>query len=264
VLLLDNLTGTFHSPELAALVTNTDICGRAPYGHGEETRPNNITYILTANSASVDNDLASRAYYLFVKRGNVSPTWKEGLMDYIRVHRLQIFAELLDILNNHRPFTIPIRTRFPEFETRILQPMTSGPEEMTRVLDVMTASREESNSEEEMGQQVEEVLRDRIISAGVSDPYNRRVFIQSSIVEAWLKSEIEGVQPGAVVQTIRNLAKNGLLDIINPRTKRYPVGKNPKSGIMWEPKQFHDEPTFAKTAATMLTGNPGKPKVSVA
>jgi 5S rRNA maturation endonuclease (ribonuclease M5) len=263
VLLLDNLTGTFHSPELASLVTNTDICGRAPYGHGEETRPNNITYILTANSASVDNDLASRAYYLFVKRGNVSPTWKEGLMDYARVHRMQIFAELLDILNSHRPFDIPIRTRFPEFETRILQPMTSGPDEMNRVLDVMTASREESNSEEEMGQQVEEVLRDRIIQAGVSAPYNSRIFIQSSIVEAWLKSELEGVQAGAVVQTIRNLAKNGLLDIINARTKRYPSHGNQKSGIMWEPKHVRDELSFARSATTMITGNPVKPKLSL-
>lgn len=262
VFLLDNVTGSFASPELATLVTCTDITGRAPYGRGEDTRPNNLTYIVTANSATVDNDLAVRSYHIFVKRGNISPIWKQSLMDYIRIHRLQIFADILDRLNTHRQFNIPVRTRFPEFEAMILQAMCESPEQATRVLDEINRSREDSNVEDEKGQLAEELLRDKLINvAKIPDPYHRRIFIHSNIVDSWLSEEME-VPPGAVVQALRNLSKNGLLPIIYAKTKRYP-NTNPRSGIMWLPSKFDGITPHQLPPATVVSGNPSRPNVDL-
>ena len=53
ILLVDNVTGVFDDAHFADMVTGFGISGKAPYGRGEETRPNNLTYIITSNSANM-------------------------------------------------------------------------------------------------------------------------------------------------------------------------------------------------------------------
>ncbi|MGN1008855.1 MAG: hypothetical protein ACI4PV_07895, partial [Butyricicoccus sp.] len=134
ILLLDNVTGSFTCPELADMATKTDISGRPAYGSGEEVRPNNLVYVITANSANVDNDIASRAYYVYVRRPAYSVNWLRDLFDYIREYRLNILVDLIDILEHHRPFGLPPVTRCPEFETMILQAHCRDTDEYSNVI----------------------------------------------------------------------------------------------------------------------------------
>lgn len=239
VLLLDNITGQFRSESLAGLVTRSTITGRAPYGRGEESRPNNLTYIITANSASLDNDLAVRSFFLFVRRTNVSGMWKSRLKNYIRQHRLAIFADILDVLTRGAAFTAPATTRFPEFEETVLQPFCANEAEYRAVLHVLADRRDEANNEDDLAHHVAETLIEALTRAGVHDVHNTAVFIHSAVADEWLADIIpaEYGQRGAV-QVVRNLAKNGILKTVDPAVRRWPArGENRRSGLLWRPNK---------------------------
>lgn len=239
ILLLDNVTGSFACPELADMATKTDISGRPAYGSGEEVRPNNLVYVITANSANVDNDIASRAYYVYVKRPAYSVNWLRNLFDYIREYRLNILVDLIDILEHHKPFDLPPVTRCPEFETMILQAHCRDTDEYSNVIKLITQDKAETNVEEERAKQIEEVLRYHLIevqSVPRINPDADRVFIRSEVLEAWLKRENAFKDDRNIVQTVRNLANVGLLQIIDKKVRRYPwKGNNRRSGVLWNP-----------------------------
>ena len=259
VFLLDNVTGNFRSDELSSLITQGAITGRAAYGRGEVSRPNNLTYVITANSASIDNDIAVRAFFIFLRRSNVNATWKQALWDYIRRWRLYIFADIIDMLSNHEPFQAQPRTRFPEFEMQILAPYCEDESQLGRVLDAMDSVREEANKEEEIAHHIREIIVDKLIEIGVESPFKRRVFIQSAIIESWLKNQIAEL-PSITVQMVRNMAKNGILDGFNAKVRKYPHnGSNRRAGIMWEPCSNSENPL----PSVIVSGVPNKPNVEI-
>jgi len=67
VVVIDNLTGKFESPELAAMITAKTIDGRKMYV-GNASRLNLITWIITANDPSLSTDLAARAVVIKIGR----------------------------------------------------------------------------------------------------------------------------------------------------------------------------------------------------
>ena len=240
ILLVDNVTGTFSVPEFSDMVTAKSISGKPPYGRGEETRPNNLTYCITANSANLDNDVASRSYYLAVRRPNVTATWKRDLMAYIEENRLRIFADLLDLLAHHEPFEgIAPVSRFPEFETIILQAVCKDLEEYNQACKAIIESRSESNVEEELAKQVEEAIRFRLINLKIQ-PDTTRVFVRSDALAKMLLG-IENLS-GRSVQDVRNMAKIGLLPTIDKKTWRFPATKaKRRNGVMWVGENSENE-----------------------
>lgn len=238
ILLLDNITGAFSCPELADLVTKVAISGRPAYGRGEEVRPNNLTCIITANSANVDNDLASRAFYMMVGKPGYSANWRRDTFGYIAEHRMEILADMIDILEHHKPFDLPPMTRCPEFETMILQAFCRDTDEYSSVVKLIAQNKAETNVEEERAKQVEEVLRYHLIemqSVPRINPDVDRVFIRSEVLEAWLKRENAFKDDRNIVQTVRNLANVGLLPVIDKKVRRYPWKGNQRSGVLWNP-----------------------------
>lgn len=239
ILLLDNITGSFSCPELADLATKVAISGRPAYGRGEEVRPNNLTCIITANSANVDNDLASRAFYMMVGKPGYSANWRRDTFGYIAEHRMEILADMIDILEHHKPFDLPPITRCPEFETMILQAFCRDTDEYSSVVKLIAQNKAETNVEEERAKQVEEVLRYHLIemqSVPRINPDADKVFIRNEVLEAWLLKENIFKDSRNIVQTVRNLANVGLLPIIDKKVRRYPwKGSNRRSGVLWNP-----------------------------
>lgn len=239
ILLLDNITGAFSCPELADLVTKVAISGRPAYGRGEEVRPNNLTCIITANSANVDNDLASRAFYMMVGKPGYSANWRRDTFGYIAEHRMEILADMIDIFEHHKPFDLPPMTRCPEFETMILQAFCRDTDEYSSVVKLIAQNKAETNVEEERAKQVEEVLRYHLIemqSVPRINPDADKVFIRNEVLEAWLLKENIFKDSRNIVQTVRNLANVGLLPIIDKKVRRYPwKGSNRRSGVLWNP-----------------------------
>lgn len=251
VFLIDNVTGNFRSDELSSLITRANITGKAPYGRGEESRPNNLTYIITANSASIDNDLAVRSFFIFVKRANLDARWKQSVMDYISRFRLYIFADIIDILSSHKPFDTSPKTRFPEFETQILQPHCRDKAEYERVIKSLESVRDDANSEHDQAQHLQEILLDEFGKMEIESPLERQIFIHTEVLNGWIRRAIPDLR-GDPGQIIRNLSKNGMMPIIDPQVRRYPRTER-RSGIMWKPDTI-------SASELIIGGTPNKPQ----
>ena len=220
VFLMDNVTGNFRSETLSALVTQPYITGMAPYGKGEETRPNNLTYIMTANSASVDNDIGIRSFYIYVSKAEVHPRWKGEMLAYIDQNRMQILSDIIDRLSTGQKFDEPVHTRFPEFEVEILHKQCKSLSQLKTALASLETSREESNSEEELAGTIQEVITDYLdqyTGFSFSHEYHE-VFIPNKILWSIIKDEIDGFETETeACQKVRDLAQNKLLKCINPK-----------------------------------------------
>ena len=239
---LDNVTGTLRSSNLAMLVTAGSISGRASYGRGEESRPNNLTYVVTVNGATVDTDIASRAYYLMVAKPKMNPHWTSDVIRYIERNRMKIFADIVDIISSHTVYDIPPATRMPMFETTILQAACGSPEQYQRVIDFLVGKKEETNIDEELARRIEEEICSRIVNTrpamgrAAINPQKERIFIRSHVLESWFRNEswLDKKHPAEV---IRNMARTGILPQVDPALLRYPHHNGQeikrRSGIMW-------------------------------
>lgn len=230
IFLLDNVTGTFHCPAFADMVTACSISGRPAYGRGEESRPNNLTYIITANSATIDNDTAQRAYFIYLKRGLYSANWLEQVQNYISTYRYNILAEILYTITNHRPFDMPPQTRFPEFETKILQAFCGDEDVYNQVIKTLNDSREVANVEMDMAERIEDEFKRGLLHSGF--PVDGKYFIFNDIAEKWIAKALpQGMNPGSHVGYVRNLAKQGFTRHISNKTSRPYKVKN--RGLYW-------------------------------
>lgn len=238
MLLVDNVTGNFDSPEFADMVTSKHITGMAPYGHGEETRPNNLVYCITANSATVGTDIADRSIYIHVRKPTPAELagWKERIQGYIRNHRMEIFADIIQMLSKHKPFpgVLP-QTRFPEFDLLVLQPCCGTPELLEYVYNHIVGARADSNIEEDMARMISETFTANI-AAALRSEIPRPVFIRSELVNSWGRRAIDDTYEykGKPIQLIRNLAKMRLLPQVDRKITRWPTNADTRfSGIAW-------------------------------
>jgi hypothetical protein len=240
IMLVDNVTGDFQSPELADLITSKHITGMAPYGRGEETRPNNLVYAITANSATVSTDLADRSIYIHVRKPQPAELigWKDRIQSYIDAHRLEIFADIIAMLSSHVlfPDVLPT-TRFPEFELNVLQPACGDAETIAEVLAHLVGARADSNVEEDQARMIAELFESNIARAlGTDIP--APVFIRSDLVNSWGRTAIQDSYEfkGRPIQLVRNLAKLRLLPQVDRHITRWPIssGKGIRHhGVAW-------------------------------
>jgi len=260
VMLVDNVTGDFQSPELAELITRKDITGMAPYGHGEEVRPNNLVYVITANSATVSTDIADRSYYIHLCRPAVDSDsragWKGRVQSYIAQHRLEIIADIIAIISGHKPFASAPRTRFAAYEVAVLQAVCGSEETYMDVIETIKGAREESNVEQDQARAIAEVFAfniERELRSEIAQP----VFIRTELANSWGRQALrESVDfKGYPIQLIRNLAKSGFLPQIDGNIKRWPMTSRRDvrwSGIAWN---FSDSTEQATVLGRDADGN---------
>jgi len=232
IVLLDNVTGTFSCSRFADLVTASSISGRSPYGRGEESRPNNLTYVITSNNATIDSDMAERSLFIHVKKPEkYDVTWLRTIKEFIDTHRYNIFADMLDIIYSRKSFDAQPCTRFPDFEKIIMQAMCSDFNEYNEVIKSIITSKAEANVEEDYALQIRDRIQEELIALNLN--YDQSVFIRSAALNSMFK---DGMFPGFYnsIYLIRNLCKQGLLPEINKEIVRYPAnGKLRARGILW-------------------------------
>lgn len=253
VLLVDNVTGDFQSPELADLITRKDITGIPPYGHGEEVRQNNLTVIITANTATVGSDIADRSLYVHLRKPDTNhdrAAWKNKVQAYIARHRLEIVADIIDMLSRHAPFSLPPQTRFAAWEQAILQPCCGSPEMYESVISHIKGARDESNVEADQARAVIDHFNSQIERILQYDT-NRPVFIRTEVVNSWGRSALNDSMgsdvKGLPIQLIRNLSKAGFLPMIDRNLKRWPNnghGDIRASGIAWNFNESTEQATM--------------------
>ena len=240
IFLMDNVVGLFKSPELSALMSFKTISGMAPYGHGEENRPNNFTFVITANNATVDSDLSDRCVHIFLRKPTNRKGWVERIQSYIATNRLSIIADIIDMLETHKPFRVKEQTRFSEFEQTILQPCAGSPKVILELGEHINETRQDGNIDDEQARSIIEAFNYHIDALGIA---HRPVFIQTKIANSWggqalsdtLHTERHGRNQELPVQIIRQLAALGKIPQIDLCIKRWPVSsaKDRYRGIAW-------------------------------
>lgn len=162
IALLDNIQGTFSSANLARLITAETLSGIAPYGRTEETRKNDLTYIITSNAASLDDDIAQRAFTIKIKKSPRSSTWERDIRSFIDLNRETLFAEIISTLQ-HPPFRVTDpATRYPEFEDTILAPACRTQQAYKQTLSLIASSASENNATEERAQEIQDTFASAI------------------------------------------------------------------------------------------------------
>jgi len=240
IMLVDNVTGNFISPELADLVTRKDISGIPPYGRGEEVRPNNLTFVITSNSANVDSDIADRSFYIHLKKPEADApgrsTWKERVQAYIRKHRLEIMSDMIDMIKNHEPFSVDPRTRFAAFETTILQPVCHEVAAYERVCESLKEAKEESNIEQDQARLIIDMFKWQLERNSMCDS-DKPVFVSSELCNSWGRLAIKDSYDykGKPIQLMRNLCKAGFMPMMDKNILRWPrtSKEDRRSGVAW-------------------------------
>lgn len=240
MLLIDNVTGEFKSEELSSMITMPNISGKAPYGRGEETRPNNLTYVITANDANIDDDLAIRAYFIQLDVATYRATWATDINTFINKHRLDILADIIDLITNNKPFETAPVTRFPEFETKILQAFCKDHGDYSEVISAIGHKRSESNIDEENGKEIEDIISQELIELGIN-PVVESVWIRSAVLDRWVGEAIPNQRYST--QAIKTLAKSGHCPNIYTKLTVYPSrGELRRRGVMWLPQGGDNKP----------------------
>lgn len=229
--LLDNLRGTFDNPFFASLVTKPALSGRPPYGRGEETRPNDLTYVITANSAQIGTDIATRSFFLHLKSHPKTKDWERAIGEYIAENRFAIFADIVDIMKgNLAPAGMVPATRFPVFEREVMWPMCGGEGGYRKAISLVIQMRDEANVDNENIIRIGEIVRENIarIFDG-DDPDRLCVFLRNEVVNLWLG------QLKMNVQDVRNLIATKQLKCFSRKVRRYPRSNSqtPLSGVLF-------------------------------
>lgn len=228
VILLDNITGDFECERLSDLVTHSSISGKSPYARGEENRPNNLTYIITANSATVDPDIAIRSYYIHLKHasGGYSSAWKSKVINYREKYRYHIIADIIDTLKSNEPFECEPCTRFPEFEKEIVQAFCGDLGEYSELVKTIKEVQAEINVGQEHAEMIEDAFESELIQLN-ADP-KQCYFIRMDVTKKWFKKILPEwrINPS---HYLKNLARQGLFKNIDSTIFR----KQNKRGILW-------------------------------
>lgn len=109
IYLFDNVKGKFGGSAIEAAVTSEALTGHKMFV-GTVKRPNDATFLITFNLPEMSRDLAQRA--IIIKLGRPKPgDFVEWSQEFIRENRLQLIADLLDILRRAPQGTIDEKNR---------------------------------------------------------------------------------------------------------------------------------------------------------
>lgn len=218
IVLLDNLVKTLRSPALADFITSNSITGMAPYGKGEESRPNDLTFFGTFNGASVDTDMATRCYTLQIRAvERPDPGWASRLTAFIKKNRLQIFADALDMIKNAKPRARK-HSRFGIFDGKILSAVCRNDEEFTAADNALAKASDIANDDMELAREIDARLTSAIKSAtGYSAA--KAVVIPHSAVDRILS---DGTSKSCSSHQLRKLVRSGHLPTISKEFRALP------------------------------------------
>ena len=166
IALFDNLETSLKGGNLAGLITARHITGMKPYGRGEETRQNDITWTATVNGAEVDTDMATRTYTIHVRKPPVYvPKWKEKVLAFIRSYGPQIHADIIDLLA-HAPERIRDGSRFAMFDSVVLSAAARSDAEFAAACRKIEESAKESNEDFDRSEEIARLIDDTLTAYG--------------------------------------------------------------------------------------------------
>lgn len=210
IVLFDNLTKTIKSEALAKLVTGGKVSGMAPYGHGTETRPADFTFYGTMNGASTDEDMTTRTYTLRIKSvEDPDPQWENDTVSLIRDNRLQILADILDMMKKAVPRRRKHKSRFGVYDSTVLSAVCLDDAEFEAADNALAEASGNQNEDAELALDFLTRFEDALAKSDEYIPDTPVVVTQSAI--DWLLANSSGDLAKLKSKHIRNLIKAGHL-----------------------------------------------------
>lgn len=223
IALYDNVTGVIKCDNLSKLITASSISTRGAYSKNEDTRPNDITHIITTNGATSDTDIARRAFVIKLSPAPRDPKWEVNVDSFIEAHRLQIYADMLHIIENN-PITLKQgRTRYPDFETSVMTAACSSMEEYTAMMDQIKKDAEGINMESDNAGEFLELFTEKVLSSTdiPTNALSLPIFVETSVIDKWL-SKSSGALKDAKTSQVRQLVMNDTMKGFSKYVERLP------------------------------------------
>lgn len=253
IFLLDNVVGFFKSSALATLVTQGSISGMPPYGKGEETRTNDLTYIITSNSATVCRDLASRAFFVVLQKPQKPlRTWETEIQTFIRNYRSQIIADIIGLLERGTQFELSPQTRFKTWEMEVLAPLMGDQGSYEDVIGLNKQRLDAADGEAEEADTIRAQFIAEMEGLNIA-PGSECVWIESGVISNWCIKAIPnfGGQTGRnAKQKLSNMSKAGMIPELSTIYKRFPSADRGKTGMMWNIE--HKDNSFPQKRSTRI------------
>jgi hypothetical protein len=122
LVVFDNLKGTRVSNSLIESYVTADIISGRQLWQGEGTRPNNLTWTITANQPSLSRDFVGRAYPVRVTPPTYTPAWTARIDALIAEHRWAIIGDIIAELRADPVARLADGewSRWPEWEHEVL------------------------------------------------------------------------------------------------------------------------------------------------
>lgn len=225
VVILDNIkTLKFSWAELEAMITSRVISGKKMYV-GEWQRPNNITWIITLNGASLGRDMAERVITIKLSKPSYHDEWLATVTKFIETRRWEIIADLIAFLRWPKAAAgLKRHSRWSDWEGHVLMRM-SDPEPIQREI---LRRQVVNNVETEESEELQLYFEQRLTLLGY-DTLSDCVFIPSPIIQSWYcqatRERANVVQANRIVR--QKIAEGTLLHLHPPETRRN------KRGLCW-------------------------------
>lgn len=182
--LMDNVKShRFSWGPFEALVTTRYVNGHRMYV-GDARRPNDLTWFITLNGASLSKDIAQRTVTIKLKRPRYSGSWIEETRAYVETHRWKILADVLAKLRSSPPHRLEETTRWGAWERSILE-LVSDP---NRAQKAIRERQEDADSDNELARLIEDGFRERLYAMQGILQCNikyERVFIPTAVAAIW-------------------------------------------------------------------------------
>ena len=217
IALFDNITQTIKSSTLAELITASHITERRAYGRGEDSRPNDLTFVATFNGGKFDTDGAVRFYVFRVREPERRVAfWKRRVFEYIDANRPQIFADVIALLEaaqrriDSGEIWTRKRGRFPEFDALVLGGVCRSRAEFDALDGFMAGAMSEANDDAERAEAVETAVLNAMQRCPGWDPSMPAVFFASDI-DALLNTNQALARLRISSRDLRGWIRSGLL-----------------------------------------------------
>lgn len=213
---LDNVkTMKFSWAELESIITSPLISGHKLH-HGESGRPNNLTWIITLNGASLGTDMAQRVVTIKLSKPHRIGCWEEDVIRLIETKRIELIAGLRSFLESE-PQPMPEHSRWASWEDQVLSRLADP----WRIQKTIRERSDTANVDFRIIEQIEEYFFDRLTDLGYID--ESAIHVPLKISGAWINeaTNARNKEFDASNGTLRQYCNEGFAKMIyeNPSHK---------------------------------------------
>jgi hypothetical protein len=207
---MDNIKQRLTGGDIEGMITSNAIDGWKPY-HGQASRPNYLTWYMTANTPSLSRDLADRAVVIKMGKQKPGEDFLGWTRDHIARHRIEIVSALMDILKSPPACVIEHRNRdrWGAWQLGVLSRFPNGNELAAMIIARRAGVDSDTDDAEDVAGAVVE-----LVEKTYPDHEERRVFITRQQLYQWLtKKGLVGKDIGVRGCTtwVRGMANSGPL-----------------------------------------------------